>query len=178
LLANASDPAVARRRLADSGEIVDRMVQRIRDISLDLRPPLLDEMGLSAALRGYLEAQAERTGLAIDMAGAEEVPSLSPEVAITAFRVTQEAITNVVRHAGARHVRVDVAGSATGLRISVVDDGKGFDVRATMAGAPSKALGLLGMQERVRLLGGEVQITSEKDRGTRVQLSLPLEVRS
>ncbi len=176
LLAGAPDPERARRRIQDCTEIVDRMVQRIRDISLDLRPPLLDEMGLPAALRGYLDAQAERTGLAIDMTGGD-VPSLSPEVAITAFRATQEAVTNVIRHAGARRLRVDVRGDPSGLVIVVADDGSGFDVQATMAGPPSKALGLLGMQERLRLLGGEVRITSAPGSGTRVHLRLPLEVK-
>jgi len=178
LLGNLPDPESSRRRLADSTELVDRMVQRIRDISLDLRPPLLEEMGLAAALRGYLEAQAERTGLCIEMNAANAVPHLSPEVAITAFRVTQEAVTNAIRHAAARSVRVDLDRSPAGLEIKVEDDGNGFDVRATMAGAVSKALGLLGMQERVRLLGGEVRIASEPGTGTRVHVSLPFEVAS
>jgi signal transduction histidine kinase len=135
-------------------------------------------MGLATALRGYLEAQADRTGLAIAMDGGSDLPPISSEVAITAFRVTQEAVTNAVRHAAASAVRVALRSNASGLEISVDDDGNGFDVRATIGQSASKALGLLGMQERVRLLGGEVRIVSEPGAGTRIHVQLPFEVGS
>jgi ligand-binding sensor domain-containing protein/signal transduction histidine kinase len=176
LLAQGGDPRKNARRLADSTELVDRMAQRIRDLSLGLRPPLLDEMGLVPALKGYLENEAERTGLAIEVHGDAAIDGLPPEIEITAFRVAQEAVTNVVRHARARRVSVSIERRHRRLEIVVEDDGVGFDVRATMEGAATgKALGLLGMQERVQILGGRFEVGSAPGRGTKVAASLPLE---
>ena len=155
------------------------MVQQIRNLSLDLRPPLLDEMGLVSALKGYLETQAERTGLEIEVRGDASCPGLAPEMEITAFRVAQEAVTNAIRHAAARKVTVSIRSLDGVLSILVEDDGKGFDVRGTLQGpATGKYLGLLGMQERARMLGGELVIESSPGRGTRVRLQLPLDAKS
>ena len=176
LLAAGNDQAKTPRRIADSIEIVDRMVQKVRDVSLDLRPPLLDEMGLVPALKGYLETQAERTGIEIEVRGDNDLMNLPPEVEITAFRVAQEAVTNVIRHASASRVVVTIAHRSGKLEIGVVDDGRGFDVRATMeALSTGKALGLLGMQERARMLGGEFRIEATPGQGTSVRVVVPVE---
>jgi signal transduction histidine kinase len=175
LIGLEKDADKAKHRIADSIDLVDRMVQQIRDLSLDLRPPLLDEMGLVAALRGYLETQAQRTGIEIEVAG-DTVPDLTPEIEITAFRVAQEAVTNAIRHAKARRIEVSVEPVNGTLAIRVHDDGKGFDVQGTVEGpATGKSIGLLGMQERAKLLGGDLRITSAPGRGTTVQLRLPLQ---
>lgn len=176
LIGADKDGEKARRRIEDSIDLVDRMVQRIRDLSLDLRPPLLDEMGLVPALKGYLETHAERTGIAIEVAGRTPLPDLPPEVEITAFRVAQEAVTNVIRHAAARKILVTVEPVEAGIAIVVEDDGKGFDVPETLEGpGTGKCIGLLGMHERARMLGGELVLESAPGRGTRVRLQLPLE---
>jgi len=157
-------------------EIVDRMVQRIRDLSLDLRPPLLDEMGLIVALKGYLETQAERSGIDFEVRGAAAVEGMPPEVEIVAFRVVQEAVTNVLRHAGARRAIVTIERREGWLEMTVEDDGTGFDVRGTLEGqATGRIMGVLGMQERVRMLDGEFEIVSEPGKGTTVRARLPLE---
>ena len=166
-------------RVADSIELVDRLVQRTRDLSLDLRPPLLDELGLVAALSGYLETQAERAGLDLDVRVCGLDERVGPELEIAAFRVVQEAITNVIRHARTKRAKVEIARRDGRLEIEVEDDGTGFDVPAVLeGGASGRAVGLLGMQERVRGLGGEVEIESSPGRGARVRASLPLEVRT
>jgi len=172
------DPAQAggsAKRLAESTELVDRIIQQIRDLSLALRPPLLDELGLVATLRGYVETIAGRTGLDLGFRGDPALSGLPPEVEITAFRVAQEAITNVLRHSGARRASASVERAGGRLVVSVEDDGAGFDVAATMgSSATGDAMGLLGMRERVQLIGGELVIEAAAGRGTRVRAELPL----
>jgi signal transduction histidine kinase/ligand-binding sensor domain-containing protein len=176
LLAHDRNGEKATRRIQDSIDLVDRMVQQIRDLSLDLRPPLLDEMGLLAALKGYMETQAERTGIAIEVDGPESLRDVLDETAITAFRVAQEAVTNAIRHADAKRVGVTLTERDGGLEIRVEDDGKGFDVRAALEDpVTGKNLGLLGMQERARILGGRFDLESAPGAGTRVRLWIPTE---
>ncbi len=177
LMTEERDPERRSRRISETVELVDRMVDRIRDLSLDLRPPLLDELGLVPALRGYLESQAGRARLEIDVGGAESIERLPPEIEITAFRVVQEAVTNVVRHAAAKRVEVVIRHDNGALELQVRDDGRGFDVGTTMNRAASgKSLGLLGMQERVQTLNGDIRIDSTPGRGTHIRVRLPVEV--
>jgi len=176
LLASHPRPEETTQRIADTVELVDRLVQQVRDLSLDLRPPLLDELGLIPALKGYLEAQANRTGLRIVVDGSSGIEGLPSEIEITAFRVVQEAVTNVIRHAEAEQANVKVRNGQGELVLDVSDDGRGFDVAETLSrSALDQALGLLGMQERVGVLGGTVEIRSRPQRGTRVEVRLPLE---
>jgi ligand-binding sensor domain-containing protein/signal transduction histidine kinase len=176
LLKDTPDVDRRSRRIAETVEMVDRTIQRVRELSLDLRPPLLDEMGLVTALRGYLETLASRSGVAIEVRGDGGLDGLPPEIEIVAFRVVQEAVTNVLRHAGARRAVVTVERAEGRLRISIEDDGKGFDVARSMEiTATGKALGLLGMQERVLMLAGELEIVSTPGGGTIVRASLPAE---
>lgn len=163
------------RRIDDTVALVDSMIQRIRDISLDLRPPLIDELGLVPALGGYLESVSERTGLEINLRGDKNLGALPAHVPITAFRLVQESVTNVVRHASAGRVEILVRRNGSGLELSVEDDGRGFDVAETMKRAASgKAIGLLGMQERVDMLDGEIEIDSTPGEGTRIHVRLPI----
>ncbi len=164
----------ASERIEDTIELVDRMVQRVRDLSLDLRPPLLEELGLVPALRGYLEAQAQRAQIEITLTGDAGGRPLSQEAEITAFRVVQEAVTNVLRHAEASSASVTVRRRNQELELAVTDDGRGFNVGDTMDGPPAKALGLLGMQERVHTMGGTVNIHSDPGSGTEVRVRVPL----
>jgi len=179
LLKDTPDVERRSRRIADTVEIVDRMIQRVREISLDLRPPLLDEMGLVTALRGYLETLAARSGIAIEVRAPGTVEGLPPEVEIVAFRVVQESVTNVIRHAGATRAVVTVGREDGLLLLSIEDDGKGFDVeRRLEIAATGQALGLLGMRERVQLLAGTLSIASQPAGGTRVSAVLPVEARA
>jgi signal transduction histidine kinase/DNA-binding response OmpR family regulator len=161
-------------RLDESLSIVDRTLQQVRDLSLDLRPSMLDDLGLQAALRWYLDRVGQRAGLAVQfVAGAVDTP-LPPELQTVCFRVAQEALTNVVRHARASKVRVEMRLAGAELELLVLDDGAGFDVRAAMARATrGGSLGLLGVRERVTLLGGRIALESS-DKGTEVRVWLPL----
>ncbi|MBI4277582.1 MAG: PAS domain S-box protein [Armatimonadetes bacterium] len=172
----AGAPALAAR-LADSIGTVELTLQRVRDLSLDLRPPLLDDLGLIAALRWYVDRQARRAGLTVYFSSAPaelEEMRLAPDLETTCFRVVQEAITNVMRHARARHVWVELRREDDALHLAVRDDGVGFDVEAARSrAARGGSMGILGIQERVLLVGGEVAIESAPARGTEIRARMP-----
>jgi two-component system sensor histidine kinase UhpB len=154
--------------------LVDGAIARMRNLSHHLHPPLLDEFGLEAALRWYVEREAKRAGLASRLALARLEERLPVTVEITAFRVAQEALTNVIRHAEARVVDVELRTNGA-LRLVVRDDGRGFDVAAARRRAALGAsLGLISMQERVALAGGDMKIDSAPGRGTSIRVRLPL----
>jgi signal transduction histidine kinase len=167
--------ADAGSRLDDSVALVDRILQAIRQLSLDLRPPLLDDLGLAAALRWYVEEHAGRANLTGEVIAEAAIDALPPELATTCFRVVQEAVNNVLRHAGARHVKVEARRAAGGIELIVGDDGKGFDVAAARQRAVGGAsLGLLGLEERVNLAGGRLAIRSAPGHGTEVRAWVPV----
>jgi PAS domain S-box-containing protein len=123
-------------RLGQSIELVERTIQQVREFSLDLRPSILDDLGLPSALLWYAEEQARRAGFTAELA-VEQLPArLSPEMEITCFRIAQEAITNVVRHAEAGRVAVELRHSGDELVLTISDDGMGFDLAALRAGMP------------------------------------------
>jgi len=163
------------RQLADSITLVDQAIDRVRGLALDLRPAMLDDLGLVAALRWLLKHQSERAGfegrLWVERLGAQ-VP---PAVATCSFRLVQEALTNVARHAGARNVDVELSTTDGELRIVVRDDGSGFNLPAArQLAARGVSLGLLSMQERVTLAGGRLEIESAIGDGTAVDARIPL----
>jgi signal transduction histidine kinase len=160
----------------DPVALVDELIARVRRISVDLRPPLLDEVGLISALRVYLEAQAAVSGLAIDLetAGAptEGFGRLPPDLEIACFRVVQESITNALRHAGARHLAVRITRVDRRVSLTIRDDGRGFDPGALEAAAASGHLGVVGMRERVRARGGDFKLISRPGAGTAIEVAL------
>jgi signal transduction histidine kinase len=162
-------------RIQQTVALAERLIERVREMSLNLRPPLLDELGLMPALRGYLEGQAQQSGLHIETDFADADVRVAPELEIGAFRIVQESLTNVVRHAGARRVSIKMRPDGDHLVIEVDDDGDGFDVgQALERAAKGHHLGLLGMEERVTLLGGQIQILSSPGNGTHIAARLPL----
>jgi signal transduction histidine kinase len=149
----------------------------VRAISLNLRPPLLDELGLVTALRGFLEGQAQQSGLAIQFDADGVDQKLASELQVGAYRIVQECLTNIARHAAATKVDVRIAAEGEHLLVDVRDDGRGFDVTATLeAAAGGRHLGLLGMQERITVLGGQVEFDSTTGKGTRISARLPLQL--
>lgn len=169
-----------RTPLEECTAIVDHAIQQVRHLSLDLRPSLLDDLGLVAALRSHLDHQARRVGYQAHFAAdqGDIRPDLDPAIAIAAFRIAQEALTNVARHAHARRVRMSVRLRRRdgALRLVVCDDGVGFDLEAThRREGRGEGIGLLGMRERAALLGGRVDIRSSPGRGTVVRLTVPME---
>ena len=161
--------------LSETIETVDRALKRVRDLSLDLRPSVLDDLGLAAALESYVERLSERTGISAHCFVEPLETPVSPTLEITCFRIAQEALTNVVRHAQAKNVWIEVQERKDELHLTVSDDGVGFDVLSTLRySAHKEHLGLMGMQERVALMGGEIEIDSGLGRGTEIIARLPL----
>ena len=169
-----TEPSARARYLEDSTDIVERALQQVRSLSLDLRPSLLDDLGLVPALRWYLDNQAQRAGFAARLASDPLETRLPAHIETVCFRVAQEAITNVVRHAQAARVHVELRRSNGELQLTVRDEGVGFDARAAQVlAARGASLGLLGMQERVQLLGGTIEFIAAPGRGTRIRLHFP-----
>src|ERR1700736_1416349 len=162
------------RRLDDSIAVLERLLQQVRQLSLELRPPLLDDLGLVPALRWYLDQQAQRAGLRVEFFADPTLERVDAAIETTCFRVAQEALTNAVRHARARTVSVELDRTPEVLHLVVRDDGIGFDVGTAQQGA---SLGLLGMSERVALVGGELDCKSAPGLGTEVHAFFPVRFR-
>jgi signal transduction histidine kinase len=168
-------PETLKTRLDDSLSIVDYTLQQVRNLSFDLRPSMLDELGLVAAVNWYMGRQAERGGFTVHVKTDALPADLCPTIATTCFRVVQEAVTNVIRHARATEIWVDLRSTASTISLLLRDNGNGFDVPAALKRATLGAsMGLPGMQERVRLVGGEMEITSAPGQGTAIHVELPL----
>jgi len=164
--------------LEDCLAVIDSALRQVHDLSLDLRPSLLDDLGLVAALRWYVDRVANRAGIVRCFEADVLEERLSPEVETTCFRIAQEAMTNVLRHARAGTVAVQIRQVDSQLRLMVRDDGIGFDVGAAMnLRGLNESLGLQGMLERAAALGGVVDIRSQRGAGTEIQVSFPLTVR-
>jgi len=160
--------------------LVDDLIARVRKMSVDLRPPLLDEVGLVPALRAYLEAQSTLSDVTMNLEeGTEKTPlhleaRLPADLEIACFRVVQESITNALRHASARRVNVHIVRRPGLIWLSIQDDGCGFDVARTLGAAAAEGhLGVIGMRERVRASGGAFYVTSRPGAGTTVTVELP-----
>lgn len=168
-----SDALRARQELDQVKELLRQSLQDVRKIIFDLRPMALDDLGLVPALRAYLAGMNERVGLnaTIKITGEEVRLPSSLEVAV--FRLVQEALNNVWKHARANHALVLLEYTAVHLRVVVEDDGCGFEVGETLATQGTGHFGLVGMRERVALLGGSFEIVSQVGKGTRVVFTIP-----
>ncbi len=154
--------------------LVNELMGRVRDLSLDLRPAMLDDLGLLHALLWHLERYSSQTGVRVTLAhtGVEN-QRLKSEIETAAYRIVQEALTNVARHAGVDEVKVNVSADAENLFVQVTDQGRGFDPQGALSAGESS--GLAGMRERAQLLGGKLIINSAAGEGTSVNALLPLE---
>lgn len=169
-LGAAGPPALARD-LREARRGVTAAIEEARRMINGLRPPMLDELGIAAAVES-LVLDARAAGLRVDYRAVEPLPAMASEVAISVFRIVQESLSNVRKHAAATTARVAVEPAGPGdaeVRVEVSDDGVGFDP-AAVAG---KGFGLEGIRQRARLLGREVTITTRRGGGTRVEVVLP-----
>ncbi len=182
LTAVKAELAVVARRLAGSGvpeevlsdarAVADDALKAVRDLSQLLHPTVLDDLGLPAAVGALLRSVGPRAGLRTELVHQGLSGRLASEVEVCAYRIVQEGLTNVVRHAGAGEVRVTLDRSDSWLRVSVEDDGRGFEWPASLSRSMG-GLGLLGIRERVTGLGGRVWLDSAPGRGTRLVAELP-----
>jgi signal transduction histidine kinase len=164
--------APLRSRLEDSLSLVEQTAERTRDVMANLRPPALDDYGLVAALRWYGEQLARRTNTAIAVEGEEPIPRLAARVENALFRIAQEALINVAKHAQATRVAVTVEVDSRTLRLIVADDGIGFDPAHLPEPDGSRGWGLLTMTERAEAVGGHCRIESYPRQGTQVTVEV------
>ena len=171
----SDDPAERQVVLAEATERIDFAVRSLRGLITDLRPAALDDLGLAAALEALVDRVARATGMTVELSsdfaleGGRETNRLSREIEEGVYRLVQECLANVTKHAGASHVEISVRESAESVDVVVRDDGRGFDTAV-----PSEGFGLVGMRERVALAGGSMTIETAPGAGTVVRLSLPV----
>lgn len=166
------DQAVLRSKLADLSALTGSTMENLRALAHDLRPPGLDAFGLNVALEGLCQDFAARTLLVVRYAGTE-LPDLPTAVALSLYRFAQEALTNIAKHAEARHVDVRLARENSALSLTIADDGRGFAYDAV---AGQGGVGLVSMQERTDLLGGVLDIDTNPGEGTRVTARVPIDM--
>jgi signal transduction histidine kinase len=175
ILSSLTDLEELPARLDDSLGLIDRVLLQVRTLSLNLRPALLDDLGLAPALRWLISRQAERAGFGAQFSADFMDERFAADIEITCFRAVQEAITNIVRYAQAQRVTVELGKPDNELCVNIRDDGIGFDVAAALQrAAHGHSMGLLSMQERVLLLGGRMRIESAPGHGSMIEVRLPL----
>jgi two-component system sensor histidine kinase UhpB len=171
------NPAAAplAKDLSEGAMLLDTTLQQVRAMSLELRPAMLDDLGLVPALQWHLDRVSQRSGLHIRLTPQGLERRLPAELETVCFRVVQEALTNIVRHARAKHVQVEVRRAGDEVRLTIADDGRGFELSAAKARAQSGgSLGLLSMEERVSLLSGTLEIETAPGRGCGIVARLPV----
>ena len=148
--------------------LAERTLQEVRNISLLLRPSMLDDLGLVAAVEWYAREMSRRGEIEVEVRSENVTEDLTDDVKLCVYRVVQEALNNAQRHAHAKNVVVELAQAAGAIRVKIVDDGSGFDAKRT------RGMGLLGMEERVKRLGGRITVASQPGAGTTIEAELPL----
>ena len=167
-----ASPAL-QERLSELAEILGKAESELRRLSHELRPLVLDDLGLVPALQHLADGIARRSGVAVEVhSGLEARPPAHVETAL--YRIIQEALANVIRHARATKVRVELARDPAGtLHCGIRDDGIGFDVAALVSGAEPRGLGLIGIRERLNAVSGTLKIRSVRGRGTELRIEIP-----
>jgi signal transduction histidine kinase len=170
--AASAPPETATAKLGEVRGLLEEALSQVRELSFSLRPALLDHLGLLPALGSLIERYTARTGVCVNFRQAGCSGRLAPELETAAYRIAQEALTNVARHAGVREAVVRVWVHAETLAVQVEDEGVGFDPPAMRIAGRSH--GLAGMHERARLLGGRLVIESAPGSGVHLLAELPL----
>jgi PAS domain S-box-containing protein len=166
-----------RQRISELSKMLQNSIMVIRDLSYDLRPPSLDQLGLVRTILQYAHDFSEKTGLSVDFtsAGMDHL-RLDFDTDINLYRLVQEGLMNIQKHADARHVSIRLVASYPNIILRIKDDGKGFDVKERLVTALNeKRMGLRSMEERVRLLEGKIRIQSRPGKGTKVLIEVPYE---
>ena len=164
-------------RLNESKQLADQTLEHIRELSFDLRPAMLDDLGLVSALHWYIKRCAQRVNIPIELDATELQERLPTHIETALYRIFQEALTNVMRHAHAHQVHLLLRRRGSTVIAQIEDDGCGFDMAQVLNHEmPKNGTGLLSMRERVALLGGTFNVHAEPGYGTRISIEIPLEV--
>lgn len=162
-----------KAKIASTQRLVEKSVSAVHQFARELRPAVLDDLGLIPAIHSYIKIVAARKKLKIRLTAFAGVEALDSARRTVLYRVAQEAITNVARHAQASVVTMSIIGIPGAVRMEVHDNGKSFQVPQTLSAKTNKRLGLLGMRERVEMVGGTLFIASSPGEGTTVRAEIP-----
>jgi signal transduction histidine kinase len=165
--------AALRSRLDDAAALLESTAGSIENVMSELRPPMLDDYGLLPALQWYASEFSSRTGIEVTVDGDEESGRLTQASEIELFRIVQEALNNVAKHAHARHVRIALEREGARFTMSVSDDGVGLGSAAPSGARQRHGLGMVTMRERTQAVGGDFEIGAAPGRGTRVVVRVP-----
>lgn len=172
---STDDPTRLRERLRAVRVQVTELMQEVRRMSQLLRPSMLDDLGLMPSLRMLVESVGARSGIQLTLRTPTDDSRMPPPIEVLLFRVTQEALTNMVKHANARTGQVELALNATQVKLTISDDGVGFDPEQRRRSPRTSGVGLLGMRERVAYHHGWIDIRSRPKEGVRITLSIPID---
>lgn len=168
----STEPEV-QRELAELRRLVGETLDGVRRLAVHLGPSVLEDLGLRSAVEWLGDRVRDEAALIVDLSIEGDCDKVPPETAVAIFRVAQEALTNIVRHAQARHIDMRLSTSADTLELAVTDDGCGFGVDEARA-RPGASVGLFGMSERVALVGGRFEIVSRRGIGTTLHVVVPI----
>jgi signal transduction histidine kinase len=165
-----------KRRIARTQQLVEHSVNIVHRFARELRPTVLDDVGLIPALHSFMKDFTKRTGIHIHFTTFTfaKIKQLDGDKRTVLYRVAQEALTNVARHAHASRAEVGIQKLDGAIRMRIKDDGKGFQVERVLDAEKNKRLGLLGMRERLEMVGGNINIESAPGEGTTIQAQVPL----
>jgi signal transduction histidine kinase len=158
------------RSITQTQRLVEKSVDIVHRFAYELRPTVLDDLGLIPALNTLLKNYTKKTGIRASLTAFTGVEKLSSPKRTALYRVAHEALTNVARHAQAGHVAVNIRKLSNGACMDISDDGKGFEVKQVLFAAKCKRLGLLGIRERVEMLGGKFMVESTPGKGTTIHV--------
>lgn len=175
VLPHIQDAPTLSGPIEDSLKVINSLIQHVRNLSLDLRPAMLDDLGLPETLRWFVARQAGRAGWTAAVNVDDELTKLPAPISLACFRIVQECLSNTMRHAKATQVTLEAGSDRGALHMAIHDNGIGFDVaRAMERGSKGQSVGLLSMQERVRALHGECLLESSPHTGTSLTVTIPL----
>ena len=171
----AGNPAITSQKIAETQKLIQETMETVHRFAHELRPALLDECGLVPALRSYLKRFASRTGMDVHFGSDPVAEEMASEQKLVVFRIVQESLTNVTKHAQATQVDVQISRQKSNVCLEVIDNGVSFTADPLTVGRSKRRLGLLGMEERVRLVNGGFTIIAEPGKGTTVRVTIPLD---
>lgn len=162
-------------RVAETRSIAEQTLEEVRELSQILRPMILDDLGLIPTLQWYIDKFSKRTGIDVRFAALDIDERLPVELEVHLYRIVQEALSNISRHAQAKKAKVSIRRYGSALQLSVDDDGKGFNPKDACRGNSGRGSGLIGMQERAMHIGGTFKINSSIGRGTHIYVEVPID---
>jgi signal transduction histidine kinase len=180
-LATSLGDETQKKRVLEMRDIVSEALSSVHYMAVRLRPILLDELGIRAAIAKYIETYQKRYNIKVSFISKniQEGERFFPEIEISVYRIVQEALSNIVKHAEAKEIHVELTCESELLRLVIQDDGKGFDPDILEEyQVANNSLGIAGMQERTELLGGTFEITSAWKEGTRIVVEIPVKTNS